>query len=243
MENVDAASRETEDAKGTTRGRGWGVVLGLLGLAVVLPGLGVLGLAEPLGEVAEGLRQRAGWTLPVFIVAAAVLTGLAVLPTHAVSLAAGFVYGIGGGLLGAMGGVLGGSLVGYAVTGRLSSDRLRAWVDGRPRGRALAAALIDARGWRAVMAVALLRLPPQVPFALANVLGAMLAVRVWPFVLGTGLGMLPRVALVVWVGGELGSWDAGAAPPASLWLALGAAVVGLVGLGALSWRVLRRAGG
>lgn len=224
-----------------TRGwRGWlpGVVL--LGLAVVLPGLGVLGLGGVLGEAAEGLREQAGWTLPVFVVAAALLTGLAVLPTHAVSLAAGFVYGLGGGLLGAMGGVLGGSVVGYAVAGRLSSDRLRGWVDARPRGRALASALIDARGWRAVMAVALLRLPPQVPFAMANVLGAMLAVRVWPFVLGTGLGMLPRVALVVWVGDELGSWDMGAAPPASLWLAVSAAAVGLVGLGVWSWRVLRR---
>ncbi|MEM6393649.1 MAG: hypothetical protein AAF797_12815, partial [Planctomycetota bacterium] len=99
------------------------------------------------------------------------------------------------------------------------------------------------RVWRVVGAVGLCRLPPQVPFALGNVVGAAVGVRVTPFVVGTVLGMGPRVAAVVWLGSELGAFERGA----SDWrVVVGGAVlggVGLVGLGWWAWRVVKRRAG
>jgi hypothetical protein len=54
---------------------------------------------------------------------------------------------------------------------------------------------------------------------------------------GTAVGMAPRVGLVVWVGAALSRWEPGAAPPGAVWLAVGGGVIGLGGLGI--WAGLR----
>jgi uncharacterized membrane protein YdjX (TVP38/TMEM64 family) len=88
--------------------------------------------------------------------------------------------------------------------------------------------------------VALARLPPQVPFALGNVLAASLRLPLRPMLIGTAIGMAPRVGLVVWLGAELSAWDPAAAPPMSLFLSLAAAVLGLGGLGVWAGVAMRR---
>lgn len=221
--------------------RGWTSAAMLPLLAVVLPALGAVGLTGPLREGAEWLRSESGWTLPAFVLGASVASGLAVMPTHAVSLAAGYVYGLAGGMAAAMAAVFGATIVGYLAARRLSSHQLRAWIDRSPRGRTLAASLVDARGGRALLAVTLVRLPPQVPFALANVLAAMLRMRPTTFLAGTMLGMAPRVALLVWLGSELAAWDQAATPASWLAFAATASIIGLAGLGVIAWRVLAAA--
>jgi len=208
-------------------------------MALLLPLAGALLLAEPIQASAEWLKLQVHWTAPLVILAAGLLAGFALLPTHAISLAAGYVYGMALGLPVALLAVVIAAAIGNLAARRLSGAQLRAWVDARPMGRRLAATLIDARGLRAVAAITLVRLPPQVPFALANVLAAMLRVRPGVFLTGTLMGMAPRVALVVWLGSELAVWDPTAAPPGSLLLALAAALVGFLGLGLLAWRALR----
>jgi len=73
--------------------------------------------------------------------------------------------------------VLTAAALGHAVAGRLSAAALRDTVAAHPAGRALLGAMVDAAGWKALRAVALWRLPPQVPFAVGNVLAAALGVR------------------------------------------------------------------
>lgn len=212
-------------------------------VAVALPGLGVLGLFEPLSQWAEGVRGGeavAAWW-PAFVAVAAVLCGVAIMPTHGVSLAAGFVFGGAMGTLAAVASVVVGSLLGWRLAGWVAGRGLREAIEQAPAGRALSAAMIEARGGRAVLAVALARLPPQVPYALGNVVAASSGVRLGPLMLGTALGMLPRIAAVAWLGGELARVES-AADVTTLVVGLAAAAVGLIGLGWWSWRVLRKMG-
>ncbi|WP_428387949.1 TVP38/TMEM64 family protein [Mucisphaera sp.] len=223
-----------------TRGwRAWLPTIGLLGVAVLLPALGALGLAGPIRGAADVLHEQAGWTMPLFVLAAALLAGVAILPTHAVSLAAGYVYGLALGLPAAMVAVLAASGLGYALAGRLSNRQLRGWIDRHPTGQRLAANLIDAETGRAILVFTLARLPPQVPFAFANVLAAMLSLRLVPFLIGTAVGMLPRVALVVYLGSQLAAWDAGTTSTEMLVQAVASALIGLIGLSWLAWRACR----
>lgn len=104
----------------------------------------------------------------------------------------------------------------------------------------MAAALIDAPTGRAILVVALARLPPQMPFAMGNVLAASSGVRLIPLVIGTALGMAPRIGLVVWIGAELSTWKPGTPIPVSLGWAVASAVVGFGGLALWSWRLLRQ---
>ncbi|MEM6550801.1 MAG: hypothetical protein AAF750_01490 [Planctomycetota bacterium] len=224
-------------------------VFGLAGLVVVLPGLGVLGIWEPVREGVESVRGAEGVVLlgwwGLFVVVSGVLAAGAVLPTHAVSLGMGYVFGIGGGLLGALGAVVIGTVGGWGVARVLVGGRLREVVEGSEAGGVLVRVLVegDGRLLKVVGAVGLCRLPPQVPFALGNVVGASVGVRLGAFVLGTVLGMGPRVATVVWLGSELEAFERGA----SDWrVVVGGAVLGglgLVVLGWWGWRVVKRRAG
>jgi uncharacterized membrane protein YdjX (TVP38/TMEM64 family) len=221
-------------------GGSWRPVLLLGAVAVMLPVLGAAGLLEPMRTAAGLLREQGLSGALAFALVAAGLCGVAVLPTHAVSLLAGYVLGLALGVPAAVVGVLGGTLLGYELACRLSAPRLRALIDARPSGRALARAMVDATGWRAVMAVTLVRLPPQVPFALGNVLAAGTGVRRGPLLAGTALGMLPRITIVVALGAQLAAWDLSRTSPWMIAAAVAGAVLGLGGLGVWSWLIVRR---
>lgn len=87
--------------------------------------------------------------------------------------------------------------------------------------------------------LALLRLSPVVPYGTTNVLAAVFALRRLPFVVGTAVGMAPRVAVVAAWGAALERLDAGTSPVGGWTLAAGAAAtLGVVVL--LGW-IARRA--
>jgi uncharacterized membrane protein YdjX (TVP38/TMEM64 family) len=220
-------------------GGGWRLVV-LSMAAVAGPVVGLAGVAWLGGHRwAEAVSLSAGWAVPIAVMVAGV-TGLALLPTHVSSLACGYVLGVTAGLPAAWAGVVGGAAVGWAIASRLEPEALRRAIERRRLGRRLAAAMLEAGPGRATLAVALARLPPQVPFALGNVLAASLRLPLRPMLIGTAIGMAPRVGLVVWLGAELSAWDPAAAPPMSLFLSLAAAVLGLGGLGVWAGVAMRR---
>jgi len=206
--------------------------------ALVCPvaGLAILGYVG--GDLVEDITLPA-WAAPIAVLVIAAVTGLALLPTHLTSLACGYLLGLAVGLPTAVLGVIGGALVGYAIASRLDADALRKLIQRRPLGRRLAAAMIDRGPARATTAVTLARLPPQVPFALGNVLAASLRIPLRPMLTGTAVGMTPRVALVVWLGAELAAWQPAVSPPLSLYLSAAAALIGFGGLTVWSAMVLR----
>ncbi|MFW6335630.1 MAG: TVP38/TMEM64 family protein [Phycisphaeraceae bacterium] len=235
--SADASSTVAVEAGGAWRGLLGVAAIGLV--AVLLPGLGAVGLFEPMRDVAEAMRETGFAWWPVFVAVSAIACGLAVVPTHGISLAAGFVFGPVFGTAAAIVAVVAGSAIGWKAAGVAVGTRLRASIDRTAAGRAIAAAMIEARGGRSVLAVTLARLPPQVPFALGNVIAASAGVRLAALLPGTAAGMLPRVALVAWIGGELATFQPGG-DARLLVFSIAAATVSLLGLGVWSWRTLRR---
>ncbi len=222
----------------------WGRVLMVAGLAVVLPGLGVLALYGPMEGVVDGLRRSGGgvwWPvwLGVWVGVGGLLVGVAVLPTHAVSLASGFVFGGVWGTAGAWAAVVIGSALGWSLARVAAGPGVREAVERTRAGRVLVGAMVETQGWRSAGAVTLARLPPQVPFALGTVVAASVGVRLSALVAGTAAGMLPRVAVVAWFGAGLAELGRGGDGRVLAVSVIGG-VVGLTGLGVWAWRALRR---
>lgn len=129
----------------------------------------------------------------IFIISA----GLGLLPTYSQSILGGWVFGMAWGLPGALAGFTGGALVGYFTAKKVSQDRVEQAIESRPKWRAVRDALIGGGFWKTLGLVTLVRVPPNSPFALTNLLLSTTGVRLLPYTLGTALGMLPRTALAV----------------------------------------------
>lgn len=165
----------------------------------------------------------------VFIVAA----GLGLLPTYAQAFLGGWAFGPVVGTAAAMAGFVGAALVGRPIATRIGQERVDAELARNTRARAVREALLGAGPLKTLGIVTLIRIPPNSPFALTNLVLSTTRVPLWIYTLGTAIGMLPRTALVVWfasqVEGEL-TRDAikGSKQPWMLGLSIGAAVVVLL---------------
>jgi uncharacterized membrane protein YdjX (TVP38/TMEM64 family) len=180
----------------------------LAGVAMVGPLAGSALLLLYANTVAQWLRERGGAGLALFTAAFAVLTGLALTPTWLLSLGAGYAFGVAWGAPAALAGFVVGSLIGYAVARGASGDRVMRVMDERPRWRRVRDALVgvDGRGrgrWRTLGIVSLVRLPPNSPFALTNLVMASVRVPLPAFAIGTLVGMAPRTLAAVYLGSTL----------------------------------------
>jgi uncharacterized membrane protein YdjX (TVP38/TMEM64 family) len=147
-----------------------------------------------LGPVSDWLLYHRPVGLAVYTVVFVLGAGLGFLPTYAQSILGGWVFGVAAGLPAALAGFTGGGLLGYQVARRVSRDRIEEMIDGNPKARAIRHALVGRGPWRTLLVVALLRLPPNSPFALTNLVMATTGVPLPAFLAGTFLGMLPRTA-------------------------------------------------
>lgn len=221
------------------------VALGPAGPLLVAAAVGpVLGLVLLGATSAQWLPLLQQGEVGLFGFAAAATLAIAacLLPSHATSLVAGYVYGGGLGSGVAMGTVLVAAWLGYVVLRRVVGDRVLAAVAGSPRASAVHGALLQRGPWRTVAFVALLRLSPVMPFAATNLLMAALGVRLGGFLLATALGLAPRVLGVAWLGAGLGELDWRA--PGDRWLAvlaLSATAAVLFVVGRAARTALRRA--
>jgi uncharacterized membrane protein YdjX (TVP38/TMEM64 family) len=171
---------------------------GLLGLAwTAAPAICGTLLLAALGPLSEWLLYRRSLGLALFTVVFVFGAGLGFLPTYAQSILGGWVFGVALGLPAALVGFAGGALLGYAVARRVSHDRVEELVLGNAKARAIRDALVGRGPWRTLLVVALLRLPPNSPFALTNLVMATTGTPLPAFLGGTVLGMLPRTAVAV----------------------------------------------
>jgi uncharacterized membrane protein YdjX (TVP38/TMEM64 family) len=245
------SSPETTDAP--VRFRDFGRAGPLAVVAAALPALGGFALIGFMPQVSAALRDLgpAGWA--VYAATFALTSGLALLPTYAQAALGGYAFGIAGGLPGALLGFVGGSLIGYAVARRSAGDDANRVVDRHATWAAVRDAFITrtddparAGFWRTLGIVTLVRLPPNSPFALMNLLMASVKVPLRVFALGTAVGMTPRTAAVVWIGsliqGELSKDALSAARPG--WLlpvGIGSAVAVLLILAWLGDKAIKKA--
>lgn len=220
--------------------RRWAPLAVLLLLALLLPAAGVVLLGGSGAEAIGALRAGGPALIPLFILLGGVVLGLALLPSHALSLLGGFLFGWAGYLWVSLA-VLLGTVLHWSITRRWSGGALRGALERSAWGRVLARRMLDAGPWKLWLVVALARVAPQIPFALGSVLAASCRVRLGPLLAGTWLGMSPRILVVVGLGAQLSNWTPGAPLPGSAWAALAGGVLGLGGLALWSFLVLRRA--
>lgn len=174
---------------------------GLLGIAwVAMPPLAGIALLWKIDVVSQWLQSHGALGVVVYVGAFIVLAGLGMLPTYAQAILGGWCFKMALGLPAALAGFVGASVLGYAVARTVSRHRVEDMIEANVKARAIRDALIGHGFLKTLGIVILLRLPPNSPFALTNLVMASAGVRLAPFALGTLIGMTPRTALAVYLG-------------------------------------------
>jgi uncharacterized membrane protein YdjX (TVP38/TMEM64 family) len=188
----------------------------LSAVALVLPPIGGILIFSFLPFLGAYLRSHSSAALPIYVGFFWIVGGLALLPTYAYSTLAGFAFGFKLGLAAALTAITGAAFICYLLARTASGRRIPQLLAEHSKWDAVYRYLIAANPWRALGTVTLLRLPPNSPYALGNVLLAAARVPAAPYILGTLLGLAPRTAAVVWFGAGLKQLDL-RNNPQSLW--------------------------
>ncbi|MFI4873483.1 MAG: TVP38/TMEM64 family protein [Phycisphaerales bacterium JB058] len=177
-------------------------------VAAFLPALGGFILLGSIPVIAPKLRDMGTAGLLLYVAVFALTSGFAILPTFAQAALGGYAFGLALGLPGALCGFLGGSLIGYFLARGVTGDDALRGVQQHPKWNIVVRSFFpdregdgEHRGfWRTLGIITLIRFPPNSPFAITNLVLASVKVDLVPFVIGTALGMLPRTAVVAYLG-------------------------------------------
>lgn len=224
---------------------------GYLALASgVLPILGSIALFAYADAIETRLASLGPSGLIVFALCFALAAGLTIIPTYAASALGGYMFEVSRGLPASLAGFALGSLLGYELGRRASGERAMVLINENPKWRAVRDALVDDRGnargfWKTLGMVALLRAPPNSPFAIMNLLMASVKVPRAPYLLGTLLGMTPRTFGYVAIGAGIShafTKDAvkEASPSWLIWVSIGAGLVVLCTIGHIANRAIAK---
>lgn len=208
--------------------------------AATMPVLGGGTLVYYSKTATEFLQEDPTRGVFIYMAAFAVLAGLALLPTYVQAAIGGFVFGVAG-IPAALVGFVGGSIIGYEIARRASGDRIELILKERPKWRAVRDALVGRGFWPTLGIIALVRLPPNSPFSLTNLVLSSAGVKRLPFLLGTLLGMAPRTAVAVLIGAGLDKVTDETLRHAVPWPVMVAGMVLLVGVIVVIGRIARKA--
>ncbi len=203
-----------------------------------------LSAATALLPVKDWVKAFSDWVrtlgaagVVIFIGVYAIATVL-FLPGWIFTVAAGLVYGVVGGTAVALTGAIIGSTLAFLCGRYLVRKRVEAATEGNRKFAAIDKA-IGEQGWKIV---GLLRLSPLVPFNLSNYFYGVTAVRFWPYVLASAVGMIPGTLLYAYLGGAgkagLGS-ESGQSP--LKWVFLGIGLVATIIVTIIVSRTAKRA--
>lgn len=219
----DTASRE-ETTKDTKGGLPWKWI----GLGIAVLALIVATQMLPVGEWLQTFNQwveELGAIGMVVFIAVYILATVLFLPGAILTLGAGFAFGVGWGFLAVSIGSTIGAACAFLIGRYLARDKIRAKADDYPKFSAIDKA-VGKEGWKIVL---LLRLSPLVPFNLQNYLYGLTAIKFWPYLLASWIGMMPGTFLYVYLGAagragiEAAAGEAGRTP-----MEIGMFVVGLI---------------
>jgi uncharacterized membrane protein YdjX (TVP38/TMEM64 family) len=207
-----------------------------LAVALLLLGAGFGWSLLPLREWAEELNawiHDLGVWGPIAFFLISIVAVISLVPTSAVTLTAGLAFGFVAFPLVLVAVAIGGACA-FLIAKHIATDRVKHLVEDLPRSKAIYKAVSDG-GWKMVF---LLRLSPIMPFSLLNyVLGAT-ELCFWPFVSATFVGIIPAVALEVYLGALGEAVIAGEAIGTVRWLLL---LVGLAATLVAIFYVVRKA--
>ena len=228
---------ETRDGTRVTDGGAARRLAPLAIISLALPPIGAVLLLGYLSRLGPWLQELGPSGVALYVAGFALLGGFALLPTYAPAILGGWAFGDLIGLPAALVGFVLAAAINYVWARRLSGDHGRALLAERPRWLAVRDALVGRSWWKTLLVVALIRVPPNSPFALSN--GAMAAadVPMGAYLTGTLLGLAPRTAVAVRAGSHLSALDFRRSD--AYGSAVIAILVSLLVLGALGWLARR----
>lgn len=198
--------------------KSFGPLAPLMLFTILAPGVGVLVLLSssqtwfPIMESFDGLK------LPIYVSLTVLFTGLSLVPTHASSLIAGMLFGIFKGPVFALFAIVGASYFSFVVISLVIKESSYKALLKKPKAAKIHKELLLKSGYKSILFIALIRFSPVMPFAATNVLLAASKVKAIHFVLGSFIGLAPRVLLVAIAGAGLSELDL--SKGSNIWLAV-----------------------
>jgi len=131
----------------------------------------------------------------IFIGVYAVATAL-MAPGSILTFGAGFAFGLWKGFLAVSAGATLGASLAFLVARFMSREKIEAIIRRNETFRKIDNAI----GKQGAKLIFLLRLSPIIPFNLSNYFYGLTAVKFWPYVLASWIGMMPGTFLYVYIG-------------------------------------------
>ena len=175
----------------------------------------------------------------VLYAAAYVVVTVLMMPAFVLTVGAGLFFGLLPGVAVVSVGATLGAAASFLIARYAARERVARTVGGNARYAAIDRA-IGQKGWRIVF---LLRLSPLVPFVVSNYFYGLTAIRFWPYVLSSWLGMLPLTFLYVSLGATAREVAGAPAAPAGplKWALLAGGVLVTLAATAYAGVVVKRA--
>lgn len=179
----------------------------LMLFAVITPGIGALVLLSSSSVWFPLLENLNKLALPVYVFLTIFLAGFSLIPTHASSLVGGMLFGILKGPVFALCAVVGAAYFSFLFIRLITKASSYKALLKRPRAAKIHEELLTRSGLKSVLFIALIRFSPIMPFAGTNVLLAASNVKTSLFLLGSFIGLAPRVIIVAIAGAGLSELD------------------------------------
>jgi uncharacterized membrane protein YdjX (TVP38/TMEM64 family) len=179
--------------------KAWRFPLKWAGFAVLLIGLFAAVRLLPVNQWLEAFNEWVSnlgpWGIVIFI-GAYVLATIMLVPGSILTVGAGFVFGLGWGLFAVSIGSTIGAAFAFLISRFVAREKIEVIAKGNEDFRRIDKAI----GEQGAKLILLLRLSPLIPFNLSNYFYGLTAVRFWPYVLASWIGMLPGTLLYVYLG-------------------------------------------
>jgi uncharacterized membrane protein YdjX (TVP38/TMEM64 family) len=182
------------DAKHTKSSLGRVIVLLAIIIALFLA-MRFLPVQQWLGSFNDWVGQMGAVGVFVFVLVYAVATVL-MAPGSILTIGAGFAFGLWKGFLAVSAGATLGASLAFLVARFIARDKIVAIAQRNEKFRNIDSAC----GKQGAKLIFLLRLSPVIPFNLSNYFYGLTAVRFWPYVLASWIGMMPGTLLYVYIG-------------------------------------------
>jgi uncharacterized membrane protein YdjX (TVP38/TMEM64 family) len=190
-------------------------------LSATMPAIGGFFLLGSLGVLGPWLRDLGTLGLAIYVGGFMLFAGCALLPTYAQAILGGWAFKFALGFPAALVGFAGACLIGYAIGAKASGERIVELIETKPKWRAVRDALAGGGFWKTLGLVTLLRLPPNSPFAITNLVMASVRVPLAPYVIGTVIGMAPRTGVAVWAAAQIEGALSEDGPEKPRWMIIG----------------------
>lgn len=201
-------------------------------VSMTLPGvMGIVALWQANAHRAaiyDLVQNNFSLAIVLYIASFAVLAGLPIMPTYAISLIGGYFLGVYAGFAASLAGYAGAAIVSYLFLYLLSGDRVERVIAEHPKWKIVRDELLIRSHWRTIGIIALLRLPPNLPFAVINLVLVTAKTNFGVYITGSVLGVIPRTAAVVLIASAIKDLEATDIPGKWWWTVVGIALTVVV---------------